>query len=236
MNIHTFSDHETLLRKTQEKLEEIFLNNSNKSILFLSSGGSSLSLLDGFDFSIGPNVTVTMLDERGYTDPLINNFSQLSRTKFFRTACDKGCEFIETILNEGESPEELAARFGAGIELWMQNHPDGIIVATIGLGQDGHIAGMMPHPEAKEFFTKTFVETNRLVVSYDASDKNEFANRITVTVPVLKRISFPIVFFHGESKRKPWEMVVQEDGTLANTPARILQKMQNVEVFTDLSL
>jgi 6-phosphogluconolactonase/glucosamine-6-phosphate isomerase/deaminase len=234
MKINRFETLETLLQKTQERLNEVFLENKEKPVLFLSSGGSSLSLLNNFEYILNPNITVAMLDERAYTDPSANNFSQLMQTEFYQQGQNSGGSFINTQMRENETPEEFAERYGNAIKRWIDGNKDGVIIATIGLGGDGHVAGMMPHSLEPELFNELFVDTTKTVVSYDASGKNEFANRVSVTMPILKKVNYPIVFFHGVNKREPWSRVMADEGELNETPSRILREMKNVEVYCDL--
>lgn len=234
MNIHVYKDTNELVVKTQDYLNSIFSVNQNIPLLFLSSGGSSLNLLNNYNFSLAPNITVTMLDERGEIEPTINNFSQFMQTEFYKQALASGVKFVNTQMRPNDTPISLAERYNEAIIEWLASNPDGKVVATIGLGSDGHIAGMMPFPENKEFFEQTFIRTDNAVVAYDASGKNEFSKRITHTIPYIRQIDFPIVFFQGENKREPWSRVLGEEGSLPEIPSRILKEMKNVEVFTDI--
>jgi 6-phosphogluconolactonase/glucosamine-6-phosphate isomerase/deaminase len=204
-------------------------------VLLLLSGGSAFAVLDAVDESVlGPNVTVGMLDERYSPDPAVNNFAQLSALRFFAVARSRGCGWIDTLVVPGETMADLAARFDRSLRQWTETNPAGRIVATMGIGPDGHTAGIMPYPEDDAGFSGRFGDPDVPVVAYDAGDKNPYRFRVTVTLPFLRDVDTAIVFACGENKRGPLQRVLADTGTLSETPARIIRAMAHATVFTDL--
>src|SRR3989338_11096224 len=109
-------DAESALRLAAESLNRDIAENSEKGILLMLSGGSSLKLLPLINTGLlDLRVTITVLDERFSNDPKINNFAQISQTDFYRIAKDRGVNFIDTRLINNESIEELARRFDDGL-------------------------------------------------------------------------------------------------------------------------
>ena len=234
-----------VLSAASAKLNEVLTKYRGQDFLFLSSGGSSLALLDKIDVAnFGNWSTVTVLDERFSVDPTVNNFSIIQNTNFYAEIKKRGVKFIETKVLEGndagsdnsqtDTVQALGDRFNTQLKHWLKAHPKGSIIATIGIGTDGHIGGIMPHADDPIFFETTFNNPNILAVGYDAKNKNPYSLRATVTLPMFRKITSAIVYAVGENKREPFTRLFSETGSLAETPCRILKEMKNVEVFTDV--
>lgn len=225
-----------------EKLNTIFqrAHETSQAVLFMTSGGSSLELLDGIHSSnFGPSTTVTVLDERYSTDPTVNNMAQLMETKFYKRIEPTGAHFIDTRIKDGETQAQLAERFNNEILSWRHKNPTGMIIATTGIGPDGHISGMMPFPEDPEKFKELFDDQDgtHLVVAYDAGDKNPHSKRVTTTMNLMNKIHTAVAYVVGESKRDTLKRFENEDGSLAELPSRILHTMPGkAYLFTDITL
>ena len=153
MNVNVFST-ETVAREAASALDKFFSEQKGSEFLFLSSGGSSLEILRHIDVSnFGPQSTIGVLDERYSQDPSINNLAQLAATDFFKAAIERGSQFIDTIVRPGESAEDLATRFENQLKDW-KNKTDGTIIASVGIGSDGHTSGIMPYPENRTFLAR----------------------------------------------------------------------------------
>ncbi len=222
---------------TAKKLAEdlsLYLDKAKKkrqNVLFLSSGGSALSVLRLIPSDIlGDYLTVGILDERYDETNESNNFTQLSKTKFYKNAKDAGCSFVDTSVKKGQTQEELASYFEEELKEWTDKNPTGKIVATIGVGTDGHTSGMMPFPENPRRFSGLF-ESDRWIVAYNATDKNQFKKRVTTSITFLKMINDVFVLITGEGKVRAF-LQMQKEGSLAEIPARILEKL-NGSVYID---
>ena len=226
MKVFLHNTKEETKKAATETLNQLF-GETSQPILFLSSGGSSLELLDGL--SLGDHVTVSVLDERYSNDPTINNFSQLMTHRI-------SAKFIDTRIKEGESIQELAQRFEKELREWKNANPNGTIVITQGMGSDGHTAGMMPYPESHPIFQNLFENSHRWVVGYDATkEKNEYPLRVTVTMPFLQEVvDHSIVYLTGENKTEAFKRTLDSQGKLWETPARIIREMKDVKIFTDI--
>ncbi len=210
---------------------------ANTPVLLLLSGGSSLALLEGQEPTvIGNNVTISPLDERYSTNPAENNMAQIAATEFYRKALERGAQTIDARVKEGESREDLARRFNDGLLEWIRSHPDGKIIATTGIGPDGHVSGIMPYPEDPEGFNARFDDgdSTHLVVGYDAGDKNQYSERVTTTMNLLRKIDTAIAYVTGSGKKEAVRRVLSDEGNIAETPARILKEIPGkVLLFTD---
>jgi len=227
---------EKAVQKLNEILREVVL--TGKPILFLLSGGSALNLLEKIDpQNLNSQITIAPLDERFSLDPKENNMAQIVETNFYREAQSRNVTAIDTRVKPGESQSDLSARFNSELNSWIVKNPEGIIIATIGIGPDGHTSGMMPFPEDPDKFEKLFDgEDTQLVVDYNARDKNPYPNRVTTTMKMMRKIDKAVVYVVGENKRPALERMNDPKLNLATVPARILNEMAGeIYLFTDIT-
>lgn len=236
MRIYKNSDTAVLIEESADALNQKL--HTSQPILLLLSGGSALKLLTGIDTStLGPHVTIGVLDERYSTDPTENNWAQIMSTEFFAKAQEQGCTWIDTRVQPEETQEQLAQRFETSLKTWRNEYPagKGIIIATQGMGEDGHTSGVMPFPEDPETFATLFYDENNWVVGYDASGKNHYPLRVTTTLSFMKHIDVSIFYVTGKSKESILQAVLS-DGSYAEYPARIIHEMPQVLLFTDTNV
>ncbi|HSA84051.1 MAG TPA: 6-phosphogluconolactonase [Patescibacteria group bacterium] len=238
--LHTVSSKEKAVTQLTEKLNGVLseARQEHISVLLLVSGGSAFDLFPLVDvLTIDEHVTIGVLDERYSRDPKENNFAQLQQTEFYRTAKDKGAHFIDTTVQDDEEHEAHAKRFGQVLTDWKKENPDGVVVATVGIGPDGHTSGVLPCPENPELFTKLFEDPGVFVAAYDAEGKNPYRYRSTTTNTFLREyIDHAFVYAVGENKKDALSRVIAETGDLPTTPARVLREMKSVDLFTDVVL
>ncbi len=217
-----------------EKLAEL-IGSAGKPTLLLVAGGSSFALLDFVEEKVlTKNLTVGMSDERFDQNLLINNFTQLKKTNFYKRALERDVTFFDSSVQVAELFEQYGMRFEKNISDWFEKNKNGKVIATFGIGGDGHTCGIMPFPENPELFKNLF-ESEKLSADYNATGKNEFPLRVTITNTFLREHVFAgVVYTTGEGKRKVFENVKNEKGSLAETPARILLEIPNITFFTDL--
>lgn len=211
----------------------LILNQKQKPILLMLSGGSALAVLDQVNpKSLHSQICITVLDERFSVEPETNNWLQVKATNFYQRAIEAGCEFIETVPQAEESLEAFAHRWDQDLQHWIRKHPHRKVVATVGIGTDGHIAGISPFPETPGRFIDFYFTTD-WVKGYSGNLKP--AERVTVTAKFMEdKIDHALVYAVGESKRAALQAVLADAGKMANTPARILREMKAVQIFTDL--
>jgi 6-phosphogluconolactonase/glucosamine-6-phosphate isomerase/deaminase len=209
---------------------------SSIPVLLLFSGGSAMTFLDEAQRDVfGNYLTISVLDERFSTDITVHNFAQFTKTEFYKKARRAGAVFIDTRVR-AETQEELAERFAKELHAWKNKNTTGAVVATMGIGRDGHTAGILPFPENYAQFQKLFENPDTWVASYNAGSKNRYPNRITVTLPFLrKHVTHAYVFIEGAEKKVALEHVLAKEGQLSKTPARILREMRNVELYQAVS-
>lgn len=243
MKINTLGravDAETHARHAFKSLltvSKIANDESDMNTLVLLSGGSALGLLKNPVRELfGDYLTITVLDERYSKDPKVNNFAQIAKTDFYKEAESAGCKFIDTRVHADEDLDRLTKRFESSLRSWRRSNPKGLMFATMGMGADGHTAGIVSYPDDKDNFDLLFNNGDRWVVGYDAEDKSEHQFRVTATLPFLRMIDKAIVFAAGEEKGQAFSRLRDSEGSLHVTPARIVREMKRVQVFTDVRL
>lgn len=239
MNFNQCDNQAEAVVKASTALNKLLSLYRGEPVLFLCCGGSSLLLLNTIDIrNFSNKVTMTVLDERFTIDNANSVFHQLMHIPFYWPAKDKGAVFIDTQSQENEDINALSDRMENALRGWRKQNPKGKIIITQGVGPDAHTAGLLPYPEEPVKFNKLFIETDRWVVGYDATGKdNEYPLRVTVTVPFLsKEVEHSIAFMTGEEKKEAFRALVAPDGNLANTPARVMLQMHDVQFFTDITL
>lgn len=231
MNI--ISTKENPAFQAAQKLSDLLAQYPDTPVLLLLAGGSSFKIYDAIRPEVlSDHVTIAMTDDRFSMDMDVNNFTQLQSTYFYNEAIDTNTYTISTEVWNEENPEALAERFATGIAGWRKDFPNGVVIATFGIGTDGHIAGMMP--EEKADFKKRFVDTKQTVVGYNTPN-NEHHERITITMPFIKsEVKHAVVYAVGENKKEAVQKVLAPTGNLHETPARIIREIPDTYLFTDV--
>ena len=220
--------------KAAKALESMIGDVNDRPLLLLLSGGSSFGLLDHIaPDSFTKDTVIGMLDDRYSRDPEINGCQILKRTAFFSNAVNQGVIFLDSSVGESESLDTYADRYESEIKKWMKLYPDGIIRATVGIGPDGHTSGVLPYPEDPKKFNELF-NGEHLVAGYDVGDKSPYRYRLTSTFTLMRKFDRVITYMTGEGKREALKKVLADDGTLAETPGRIIRELKDVEVYTDI--
>lgn len=234
MNIIIHSGTEGTLEKAGAALDHMVRERGGKPLLMLLSGGSSLALLDFIsDDGMRGGVTFGMLDDRYSFDETVNSYSIVERSPFFRRALDAGADFLVSRPEPVESLEAYALHYELEVKKWLALYPDGIVRATVGVGPDGHTSGILPHPEDPEKFDRLF-NGESLVVGYDVGNKNPHRFRMTSTFTLMRRFDRVLTYMQGENKRDALRKVLADEGTLPETPGRILRELERVDLYTDV--
>lgn len=220
-------------RDITQKLKEF--REAGKDVLFLSSGGSALQVLDRIDKRIiAPYLTIGIFDERYDPTNKTSNYAQLRKTSFWENAVKRGCRLIDTSTQRKQTQQELADYYEDELRKWRSRHPYGIIMATFGVALDGHIAGIMSMGEDKERFHDLF-EKERWIIAYDTKSKNPFPLRVTTTFTFLQSIDIVGVYFVGKEKGSMFKRLVEGDD-LVEMPGRIIKTLLRGAIYTDQAL
>jgi 6-phosphogluconolactonase/glucosamine-6-phosphate isomerase/deaminase len=219
-------------RDAGKHLSSVLTSYVHDSVLLLVSGGSAFELLDFIDLhSISDRVTLGVLDERFSIDPHINNFSQLRDTSFFKRALEQKVCILDSSVRNSETHQEFVCRIEEMIHTWCANNPKGHIIATMGMGADGHTAGLFPY-----IYNNSEIDDNRFVYGHTLPiDVNQYTERVTVTYSFLKTyVDHAFVYVSGDSKKEALKSLVAPDGSIEQTPCRVMREMKDVSLYTDI--
>jgi len=230
LKVRSFKDREEAAKNLAEDLGEYISSLGDTHILLLLSGGSALSILEHFPGAVlGENITIGVLDERFDPDPTDQNYYSLKQFPFYKKAKESGVNFIES--NHLTTVYMLADDLTRDWESWVKNNPDGKIVATMGIGPDGHTAGIMPFPEDPQKFKELF-EDDISTIAYSAGSKNPIPIRATATNTFLRKIDRAFVFMSGKDKTRA-AISLAGVGSLHELPARIIKEIPHTTYATN---
>lgn len=220
-------------------LTKLLKKYKDTDVLLLFSGGSSLAIVNYLHPEhLQSKHTFTVFDERYTFEKNESNFSILEGTTFFKHAIERNISFIDPRPLVNESLQKTAKRFDLALKHWHILHREGVVIATIGIGPDGHTAGILPMPENTETFKKLFQDEKMCAVGYTATpQKSPHTQRITTTLTYISRhIHHAIIYASGIQKKEALQKTLRKEIDIPRTPAQILQEIPDAQLFTDLSL
>jgi 6-phosphogluconolactonase/glucosamine-6-phosphate isomerase/deaminase len=206
------------LDEASNALTQLLKENETRDILLFFSGGSALAIVDHIHPKLlSKRHTITTLDERYTFDEKESNFSKLSNSILFKSASAQGAIFIDPRPHKGELLENTARRFDVELKQWHTNHPNGVVIATFGVGPDGHTSGILPMPEDPATFKKLFMNEKTWITGYRTTpEKNPHTDRITTTLSyLLNHITYAIVYAIGKPKKEILRKALTSEETYA---------------------
>lgn len=204
-----------------------------RPVLVMCSGGSAFSILPEAVSGSLEFLTITVLDERFGVPSKDRNWDALSDTTFFKNMRARGATTIDPTPREGESLSDCARRYEDALRAWEARASHrGAIIATMGIGADGHTAGIFPSQKEEDF--KDRFLGPRLAVGYDAGPEATVSReRITVTATFLKNsVHAGVAYAVGEQKCPVLESLPMEI-PLSKMPAGVVRSMKSAVIYTD---
>ncbi len=193
------------------------LSNQEK-VLWLVSGGSNIgntiAIMNVIPDQYKSNLELLLVDERyGPADFERSNYNQL-----IKNGLKLGQARFETILRN-ISIEASGALLANRFEVALRQSD--FTIAQIGIGKDGHIAGILPSSPA--------INSKDLVATYQAAD----FDRITLTFKALQQIDHIAVFCYGPDKREALDKIYSNNSSVNTIPGLFLQQIKRVRVYND---
>jgi len=217
-----------------EAVNDFIRKHKKNDILLLLSGGSALEMTDYIDPELlDENVTVSVADERFSANSEVNNFSLLQNTSFYEFAREKDASFIGTLPRPGETLLQISQRYEKALRAWSQKNPWGKIIAVLGMGSDGHTAGIFPVPNDEIRFNQLFLSEN-WVTGYDNGGQKLPRERFTITFSFFGHIDRGIIFLAGKEKKSALADVLKNHSKPHILPALGWYKIKSAEIFTDI--
>lgn len=200
------------------KAELTDLLSQGKRVLWFTSGGSNIPLtvqiMNELDEPLTKLLTIMPIDERfGPVGHENSNVQQLLDAGF----TPKRATFIPVLTNA--SLETTVVRYEEALTHALAAND--AVIAQLGMGPDGHVAGILPGSSA--------VNANTLVTNYQGPD----FMRVTLTFPALRRITSAYLFAYGDNKKQALEDLRDKDLPLSEQPAQILKVISKAYVYNN---
>lgn len=166
-----------------------------------------------------------VIDERMV--PLTSDESNyaLLNERFFRVMIAEGiipADHIHPYTPDTTNPDARCAEYYAELEQCGGE----LAIVVLGMGEDGHVAGVFPHH-------RTLAVQERGFVTFSDSPKPP-SGRMTATVPLLQTAKLGVLLAIGEGKRGAYEAFQAPTVSLDACPAKICTTMRQAVVVTDL--
>ena len=228
------NDKDSAAAEAGEHLNLALTENKNRPVLLVLSAGSSFAVYEYIGkAALGENISICLLDERFSQDPAVNSFLQFQKTEFYMDALNADVNIFGSLPRVNESKEQMAERWEKFLKTWTGDNPNGVIIATLGMGPDGHMGGVLPYPEDADEFRRLF-EAEAWVRAYDAGNKNKYRERDALTLTFLRKINVALSFICGPDKKQKLDEVIKKQGEVYQLPALLLRELKNVKIFTDI--
>ena len=201
-----------------EKAKELLYKNcDSQTVLFLSGGSTPKVLYETLEnekkLKVGAVATV---DER-YGEKLHENSNELmiKGTGFLNYLENQNTHFYSIL--ESKDIETTTKDYEGVVQSLLKDYKQRI--AILGIGSDGHIAGL---PAGISNFQ--FPISNDLVINIQ-NFPGEFKQRITLTFKALEQMDTLIVIVLGEEKKNALELMLTS-GSIEEIPARFFNKKE----------
>ncbi len=253
ITIHN-KDSENIYPNAAQLLIKSLKSHQKEKILILLSGGSVINLykkLAGYIRSANiknDSLVVGQVDERFKPENSkletrnSNKTSKINSQIIGETGlwevCNKKSIPYYLVSQEG-TLEESAEKYDQTISKLFKEYT--YKIAVLGIGEDGHTAGLLPGYE------KAW-NIDKFVVGYKIDDgqnkamaiscPNIFRQRITVTPKTLQDLDQVLVVASGENKKEAIREILDpvNENNINKYPAVLLQKIKEVDLFTDIKL
>lgn len=191
-----------------------------KRVLWLTSGGSnipsSVQIMDNISAAHSKNLSVSLADER-YGEP---GHSESNWTKLMEAGFAGKQAKLLPVLKPGASFEQSILDYRKIISEAFDSND--VILAQLGIGQDGHVAGILPGSPAAE-------EKTELVAGYEDPP----LSRMTLTFPALRRVTAAYVFAFGKPKHKALASLQARALPPFKQPSQILNELSEAYMYSD---
>ena len=188
--------------------------------LWLISGGSNIpieiKIANNLPANLTPNLLIALIDERfGLINHPDSNLRQLIRAGFKLPSS----KIIPILKSDHYNLTETIQQYNKILtELFSET--DINIIGQIGIGEDGHLAGLLPNSKA--------LTSHQLVDGY----QTDSFTRITLTPLALKKINQTFVVALNPNKNKAIKKLFSNSfNTYRDFPAGILRDFTNVYIY-----
>lgn len=192
----------------------------DKNVLWIISGGSNtavtVSVMNGLPANLTARLTIIPVDERyGPVGHKNSNIQQLLDGGFIA-----GQAKLMSVLQPDLSLQATADAFNLIVQAEFAKAQ--VIIGQLGIGPDGHIAGILPESPAAGV-------NDKFVTAY-LSDPYQ---RITMTFQALQKITVDYSLAYGAAKKTALQQLHDSELPLSKQPSQILRKLPEVYIYND---
>lgn len=190
-----------------------------QNVLWLVSGGSNVAAavqcMQAIPEPLTEKLTVMLVDERyGPVGHAESNWQKLIQAGF-----DPKRATALPVLEDPLSFTQTATRYETYTEQAFVQATT--VIAQLGIGEDGHIAGIMVGTaDASDTALVTAITTEKL-------------QRLTLTYTALRNTTAAYVFAFGDNKADTLHTLTTRSVTLSEQPAQILKELAEVYIYSD---
>ncbi len=205
------------------------INSHSGDILCLLSGGSALDVVEYLTPNKSQCRTIFIMgDERVSRESTINNYLQLTSRYSKHPLVE---HLVTTVPELNESSEDFAIRIENIISKIISEGINLKIISLLGIGNDGHTAGIFPMD--LESFHSTYRDDRTYVSVHVEGLKIDSRASITPTW-LLEHTDEIFLYAAGESKYTILESLINESKELHERPSELIKQHKNAHLFTDL--
>ena len=196
-----------------------FLIKNNSRVLWIVSGGSNIEteveIMNTISLKESAKLEIILSDERfGDKDHPDSNYLKLVSAGFKK----KNSNFENILTNN--NPKEVARNYCNLFKAKIQKTD--YIIAELGIGSDGHIAGVLPNSSA--------INCNELASYYDGPD----FKRLTLTFNALIKINEAFIYSVGREKEKIIKLLQTKLNNPKEFPSQFLYEIKRVSIYNNI--
>lgn len=193
---------------------------TGKQVLWLVSGGSNIpatvQVMQNITRALSQNLSIMPADERfgevGHSD---SNWAQL-----LQAGLEPKQARLLPVLRPRNDFQQTVEYYADMTKKAFRDHDS--IIGQFGMGDDGHIAGILPGSVAA-------TEEKALVIGYEAAPRR----RLTLTFPALRQVNTAYTFAFGEAKRIALTSLENDNLPVELQPAQILKQIKHAFIYND---
>ncbi len=201
----------------------------DKKMVLLLSGGSSTKIYPALGEYLQKGsyqIALAQVDERFQPESQesVNSYD-IGRTNLWKVCDERKIPYF--LVSQEKTLAEASSQYNEILNRLFRDYP--LKIAVLGIGPDGHTAGLLPGYE------KVW-NTNQYVVGYQNSGL--YPKRISITPKAIKELDYGLVIAVGEAKKEPIKKALAGKNVkdLNRCPASILRQIKRADLFTDVKI